>query len=232
MIACSQNAIDVCRTWEILENEFFAPGYMYSRSVACGKVCEWVLSIVELHDLLSGPPSTWQSVYGYTAGDDCPLAWYAGVTTYKPNATELFGRVEKLDLRHNGLSGALAGAMSQLAALAALVRLYLSDNRLSGTIPPELAEMRSLRRLELHNNLLVGSVPAALAGLGLEWFNVSRNQLSSANGAFMLEDTARIKEVCNVDCTTELQGYSEAAVASLFTTLKAIDACAADSASV
>ena len=46
--------------------------------------------------------------------------------------------------------------------LASLYQLGLSDNKLSGEIPPELGNFTSLENLQLHNNELSGCVPGNL----------------------------------------------------------------------
>lgn len=44
--------------------------------------------------------------------------------------------------------------------LLSVVRLWLYDNMLTGTIPAELGNMFKLQTLELEENLLVGTMPA------------------------------------------------------------------------
>lgn len=59
--------------------------------------------------------------------------------------------------------------------------LDLSDNRLSGTIPPELGNLAYLEELLLHGNTLNGAIPAALGNLAaqqLERLYLADNQLS------------------------------------------------------
>ena len=56
-------------------------------------------------------------------------------------------------------------------------RLLLSNNRLTGPIPPELGELASLTELWLNNNQLMGSIPAELGDLtGLTFLNLSKNR--------------------------------------------------------
>ena len=54
-----------------------------------------------------------------------------------------------------------------IGGLSTLVRLYLSNNRLSGTIPRELSDRNlvDLEEIYLHGNNLSGTVPASLADL-------------------------------------------------------------------
>eukprot|EP00873_Tetraselmis_striata_P035672 jgi/Tetstr1/455936/TSEL_042717.t1 len=56
---------------------------------------------------------------------------------------------------------------------------YLSDNQLTGTVPPQLSTLTGLDRLYLNNNQLTGTVPPQLSALtGLEWLYLSYNQLT------------------------------------------------------
>ena len=57
--------------------------------------------------------------------------------------------------------------------------LLLSENNLTGTIPPELGNLDALTRLDLYSNGLAGSIPAELGNLAnLEALNLSGNDLS------------------------------------------------------
>ena len=46
-----------------------------------------------------------------------------------------------------------------------MLQLRLSNNRLNGSIPPELGDLASLQRLYLYSNRLSGSIPTALENL-------------------------------------------------------------------
>ncbi|XP_039810814.1 putative receptor-like protein 8 isoform X1 [Panicum virgatum] len=57
----------------------------------------------------------------------------------------------------------------------------LSENMLSGEIPPELGHLSSLKALNLSPNLFAGPIPAALANMSeIESLDLSHNQLSRA----------------------------------------------------
>lgn len=58
-----------------------------------------------------------------------------------------------------------------------LVKLDLSNQSLSGTIPAELVNFESLDYIDLSNNDLTGDIPAALTTLKATTFKVSGNQL-------------------------------------------------------
>ena len=77
-------------------------------------------------------------------------------------STNSAGFVTELTLTDNNLSGALPPELGNLTHLRQLV---LEENRLTGPIPPELGNLPELRRLVLGDNELTGSIPAGLAGL-------------------------------------------------------------------
>ena len=52
-----------------------------------------------------------------------------------------------------------------MGALSSLVALYLNDNQLSGTIPPELGGLSTLDSLSLQNNELSGTIPNSMGNL-------------------------------------------------------------------
>ena len=87
---------------------------------------------------------------------DAPLHSWLGVTT------DSGGRVTKLLLAGNRLSGELP---AELGNLANLTRLKLSDNALRGPLPAELGNLANLERLELEDNELRGPLPAELGNL-------------------------------------------------------------------
>ena len=120
-------------------------------------------------------------------------SWY-GVTTGRSD------RVTRLELRRNGLTGAvpvalrsldelevlqlggnsLAGPVpSWLGSLSNLQELWLWGNELTGPVPAELGSLTDLRGLDLCCNELTGSIPAALRNLGdLEALSLSWNNLT------------------------------------------------------
>ena len=52
-----------------------------------------------------------------------------------------------------------------MGQLNALLKLDMSENILSGQVPPELAALRDLEFLDLSKNNLSGGVPAAVAAM-------------------------------------------------------------------
>ena len=105
-------------------------------------------------------------LYNTTGGDnwtnntnwlsDEPLGDWHGVTT------DGGGRVTKLDLTENRLSGRMP---SNLGDLSSLSELRLGNNHLSGPIPSELGKLSLLTRLDLENNDLSGPIPSQLGGM-------------------------------------------------------------------
>ena len=85
-----------------------------------------------------------------------PLGEWFGVTT------DGDGRVRRLRLDRNGLTGPLPGALGDLARLEGL---WLQENRLAGTIPTTLGRLTNLGWLHLGRNDLTGPLPAELGRL-------------------------------------------------------------------
>ena len=102
---------------------------------------------------------------------DAPLGLgWKGVTTNND------GRVTKLILRYNGLSGEIP---AELGSLSNLTILVLSGNELSGEIPPELGSLSNLVGLNLSENQLSGEIPPELGSLSnLTSLNLSFTGLS------------------------------------------------------
>ena len=101
---------------------------------------------------------------------DESLDEWGGVTT------DANGRVIKLDLGFNQLSGEIP---PDLGNLAIMEELYLQENQLSGEIPPELGNLANLYALAVAGNQLSGEIPPELSNLGnLTWLALWGNQLS------------------------------------------------------
>ena len=90
--------------------------------------------------------------------------------------TDSNGRVTHLILSDNQLSG---GIPPELGDLTNLEWLGLSFNQLSGGIPPELGNLTNLEGLDLWDNQLSGGIPPELGDLtNLQSLNLWDNQLS------------------------------------------------------
>ena len=101
---------------------------------------------------------------------DAPLSEWYGVET------DSSGRVTKLDLSHNVLSGTIPPELGQLTQLQ---HLDLARNGLSGTIPPEMAKLARLQWLGLGTNRLSGVIPLELGRLTqLRDLYLNENRLS------------------------------------------------------
>ena len=103
---------------------------------------------------------------------DRPLREWSGVDV------DGQGRVIRLDLVNNGLTGTIP---SELGSLTNLRSLHLSANGLTGAIPAELGSLANLETLELSNNELTGSIPEELGLLAnLESLALSNNGLTGS----------------------------------------------------
>ena len=108
--------------------------------------------LVALYEATNGP--NWTNNTNWLG--DRPLAEWYGVTT------DTNGRVTKLNLTFNQLSGEMS---PELAKLSNLRELWLDQNQLTGEIPSELGNLSNLQRIYLHNNQLTGEIPTALSNL-------------------------------------------------------------------
>ena len=77
-------------------------------------------------------------------------------------STDTDGRVTGLILTNNQLTGTIP---PELGGLTNLQLLWLQDNQLTGTIPAELGDLTSLQELLLFNNQLTGTIPPELGDL-------------------------------------------------------------------
>ena len=120
-----------------------------------------------------------------------PLGDWYGVTT---NAE---GRVTRLVLRENGLSGSIP---PELSTMDSLQELILDSNQLSGLIPPVLGNLENLLRLSIRRNRLSGSIPPTLGNLNkLKFLDFFGNQLSGAIPGELgnLKNLQRLETCCN-----------------------------------
>ena len=86
------------------------------------------------------------------------------------------GRVIRLNLNSNNLSGTLTPALGRLSKLRALLVI---NNKTSGRIPAELGQLTDLEILNLASNDLTGNIPADLGNLvKLRSVNLYGNQLT------------------------------------------------------
>ena len=110
----------------------------------------------------------WDNSDRWLQGDPCSNHWN-GITC-SPE-----GRVTKIDLHNNGLTGHIP---PQLAKASQLLELTLLSNKLTGEIPPEIYAMKSLQVLSIYDNQLTGSLPQTISMPSLTTFFVFFNQLA------------------------------------------------------
>ena len=109
-------------------------------------------ALVALYNAADGP--NWGDKTNWLS--DEPLGEWHGVTTGSS------GRVTRLGLAGNQLSGQIP---AELGSLANLGELNLSGNQLGGEIPAELGSLSNLEGLYLFTNQLSGEIPPELGSL-------------------------------------------------------------------
>ena len=109
-------------------------------------------ALVALYNATDGP--NWANNENWLS--DAPIGEWYGVRT------DDNGRVTRLLLRENQLSGEIP---PELGNLANLEDLYLSANELSGEIPPEFGNLVNLEDLYLSEYQLSGEIPPELGNL-------------------------------------------------------------------
>lgn len=89
-----------------------------------------------------------------------------------PPAVGMLGNLQQLNLSNNALTGSLP---ANLTALPNLTVVSLKNNYLTGYLP---GGFHRVEVLDLSSNLINGSLPEDFGGEGLQYLNVSHNQLS------------------------------------------------------
>ena len=148
---------------------------------AQGSVAMDRAALVALYDATGGANWTNKTNWSTTAA----LSTWHGVTT------DSDGRVTRLYLYGNELTGTIPTDLGDLSNLTALnlgnnnltnlTTLSLWRNGLTGSIPGELGGMTSLQHLYLSDNELTGTIPAALAGMtSLQHLYLNDNELTGS----------------------------------------------------
>ena len=123
-------------------------------------------ALVALYNSTDGP--NWTSATNWNT--DKPLDQWEGVST------DPSGRVTRLTLRNNSLSGSIPKEIGNLTGLSLL---SLSQNRLTGPIPKEVGNLTGLNFLFLAFNALSDPIPTEVGNLTHLWvLALDQNQLS------------------------------------------------------
>ncbi|MCY4600682.1 MAG: hypothetical protein OXF27_12290 [Acidobacteria bacterium] len=122
------------------------------------------------------------ALYNATGGDDWTdnTNWKttASIDTWHGVTTNESGRVTRLDLWENEMTGKIPAA---LRGLDELENLNLGGNALTGPIPTFLGNLSGLRWLILSGNELTGPVPAELGNLrNLQQLDLGWNELTGS----------------------------------------------------
>ena len=135
-------------------------------AVAQGSVATDRAALVALYDATGG--ETWSNRTNWKT--DAALGEWYGVTTGAG------GRVTRLSLGENGLTGPLP---AELGSLSNLTSLILWGNTLTGPIPAELGSLRNLKVLDLWGSAVTGPIPAELGSLSnLSVLSLGMNELT------------------------------------------------------
>ena len=104
--------------------------------------------------------------------------WLTGPVSTWYGVEVFSSKVHSVDLSNNRLSGAIPPEIGNLTSLQSL---DLFNNQLSGAIPPEIGSLTSLQILYLANNQLSGAIPPEIGSLtSLQDLDLGSNQLSGA----------------------------------------------------
>ncbi|KAE8662356.1 LRR receptor-like serine/threonine-protein kinase RCH1 [Hibiscus syriacus] len=113
---------------------------------------------------------------------------------------ESFGNLSKLQelmLSNNNITGTIPPVLSNATGL---LQLQLDTNQISGSIPAELGTLTKLTVFFAWQNKLEGSIPAALAGCGsLTALDLSHNALTGSlpPGLFQLQNLTKLLLISN-----------------------------------
>ena len=128
-----------------------APGDLSTLRLPQGQAASDRKALVALYSATAGP--NWTNNHNWLTS--APIGEWYGVTAAGDRVTEL-------NLRKNGLTGAVPPELGNLASLTDFV---FFGNNLRGAIPPELGNLAKLTRLALGRNSLHGNIPPELDNL-------------------------------------------------------------------
>ena len=155
---------DGTATWQEFGYQFRVPAVVGIGSVATDRA-----ALVALYHATGG--DNWTNNTNWLS--DQPVGFWHGVTTRIND-----GRVTRLDLSENNLSGRIP---AELEGLKLLIELSLHRNELTGQIPSQLANLENLQQLHLSRNNLTGEIPAFLGGMtSLNRLHLNHNGFTGA----------------------------------------------------
>lgn len=124
-------------------------------------------ALVELYIATGG--SSWTNSSNWLTSEEVDN-WY-GIESSK-------GRVRKIDLRSNNLSGSLPSGIGNFTRLE---ELYLYYNQIAGTIPDELYDLVNLKELWIRENQLEGQISPLIQNLvNLETLQMRTNNFTGS----------------------------------------------------
>ncbi|KAF8399368.1 hypothetical protein HHK36_015233 [Tetracentron sinense] len=147
-----------------------------------GKLNSWIFSNSSVGFLCRFVGvSCWNERENRLIGLQLPMMKLSGEI---PESLKYCHSLQSLELSDNELSGMIPPQICTW--LPYLVTLDLSRNDFSGPIPPELADCKFLNNLILSDNRLSGPIPYEISGLGrLKKFSVANNDLSGTIPSFL-----------------------------------------------
>lgn len=141
-----------------------------------------------------------------------PISEWCGVSTTATtaeNGTDTVLRVKVLELSRNSLHGNLSSPFVVMALdflSPYLEQLWLSENMLTGTLPPILAvKCPKLQIIDVGSNKLRGRLHPCFSSKNFNWFDVSGNELSS----YFRYDAEAAAGITYSTCTTRAINLGE-----------------------
>jgi len=104
--------------------------------------------------------------------------FYNNLSGSIPNDIQQLSALQYLNLEENQLTGSIPANLGQLTALT---EIYMERNKLTGPIPAEIGQLKALTHLSLYANQLTGSIPAQLGQMrSLTNLQLNNNQLTGS----------------------------------------------------